>query len=318
MWDGMRYHTLAWELKQRFGERLGKLSLDGGFTCPNRDGTLGRGGCIFCSAGGSGDFSAPASLSPDEQIEYARAHIAARYQSSRYILYYQAYTGTYADADRLRSIYMPAALRPETAVLSIGTRPDCLPEDVLALLEELRAVKPVWIELGLQTSREETARFIRRGYTDDVFEKAVYELKRRGIEVIVHLIMGLPGETKNDMLNSVRYIAQLPVDGVKLQLLHVLKGTDLYDIWQRDSFHVLTMEEYADIIADALALLPPRVTIHRLTGDGPADLLAAPLWSRDKRRVLNTISRTLKSRDLQQGKYFQTESKYEYGFDDIK
>lgn len=307
MWDGMRYHTLAFELKKKYGEKFSKLSIDGGFTCPNRDGTLGYGGCIFCSAGGSGDLSAPASLTPDQQIEYAMARVAHKAKSHRYILYYQAYTGTYADIDRLRSIYLPAVRRPETAVLSIGTRPDCLPEEVLDLLEELRAIKPVWIELGLQTSWMKTARFIRRGYNNSVFEQAVRHLKERGIEVIVHLIMGLPGETKDVMLSSVKYIAQLPVDGVKLQLLHVLKGTDLYNLYRKKPFHILTLEEYADIIADSLAFLPPEMTIHRLTGDGPADLLAAPLWSRDKRRVLNTINHTLRSRDLWQGKYFITE-----------
>ena len=284
------FHTYA---KECFGRKLYKLSLNGGMTCPNRDGTCGDRGCIFCSAGGSGDFAAPPQLSVSQQIEYAKKQIAdkCRAKDIGYIAYFQAYTNTYAPVHQLRSLFYEAILHPDICVLSIGTRPDCLPEDVLALLEELNRIKPVWIELGLQTVKERSAELIRRGYPLEVFDQAMESLRIRGIETIVHVILGLPGETLEDMKETVRYVAASGAAGIKLQLLHVLKGTDLYEMYQKDPFPLPTLSEYLDILEECLRLLPEDMVVHRLTGDGPRKLLAAPEWSADKKRVLNAIRR---------------------------
>lgn len=301
-WDEKRYHSLDYELKHRFGEKVYRLSLNGGMTCPNRDGTLGTRGCTFCSAGGSGDFAAAPARSVTGQIEQAKLQVAAKTGCRRYIAYFQAYTNTYAPVDRLRELFTEALAHPDIAALSIATRCDCLPNDVLSLLESLNHRKPVWVELGLQTIHGQTHRQIRSGFTLSQYEEAVRALHSRGIDVITHLIFGLPGESREMMLASVSHVAALPVSGVKLQLLHLLKGTDLGSQYEAAPFPLISLEEYCDLIADALALLPPEIVIHRLTGDGPRALLLAPLWSTDKKRVLNTIQRRLRERDIWQGK----------------
>ena len=302
-WGDKRYYSLDYYLKQTFGEKVYRLSLNGGMTCPNRDGTLGDRGCIFCSAGGSGDFAASAGSITD-QIAQAKMRILAKTSCNKFIAYFQAFTNTYAPVSKLRQLFYEAIRQPEIVALSIATRCDCLSPEILDLLEELNQIKPVWVELGLQTIHEETLTFIRSGFTLQQYEKAVYALHERGISVITHLILGLPGETKDAMRASVSYVASLPVDGIKLQLLHVLKGTDLGTLYQKEPFPLFTLEEYCSFVAECISLLPPDMVVHRLTGDGPRNLLLAPLWSTDKKRVLNTIQKQLKEADLWQGKYF--------------
>ena len=299
-----RYRSLNDALRERFGEKLYKLTLHGGCTCPNRDGTLGTRGCIFCSEGGSGEFAASPLLSVREQIEDGKRRLAGKRPVRKYIAYFQAYTNTYAPIDHLRRIFTEAVSCPETAVLSIATRPDCLGPDVLSLLEELNRVKPVWVELGLQTIHEKTAAFIRRGYSLPVFDRAMKELDQRGIETVVHTILGLPGETDEMMLDTVRYVSHTKAAGIKLQLLHILKHTDLADYYERTGFHVLSRDEYVDLVIRCLEVCRPDLVIHRLTGDGPKDLLIAPEWSQAKRQVLNEIHKELKRRDTFQGRLY--------------
>lgn len=279
--------------KETFGEKLYKLSLNGGMTCPNRDGTLGDRGCIFCSAGGSGDFAPAATLPLEEQIAQAKARVAPKFRGSRYIAYFQAYTNTYAPVERLKQLFEPVIQRPDIAALSIATRPDCLTEDVLALLEALNQIKPVWVELGLQTIHPRTAAYLRRGYPLDCYDRAVRELNARGIHVITHVILGLPGEERAQMLETVDHVVQVGSGGIKLQLLHVLEGTDLAEDYRAGRFSVLTLEEYVELVAACVRRLPPEMVVHRMTGDGPKRLLLAPLWSGDKKRVLNALNRAL-------------------------
>ena len=303
----MRQKMLSEMLKERFGTKVYKLSMTSGCTCPNRDGRSGFGGCTFCSEGGSGEFAAPF-LSPEEQIRAARQRVDAKFPARipmserKYIAYFQAFTNTYArnpeELERLRRLYAQTLQRPEIAALSIGTRPDCLPPEILGMLRELRAVqpeKPVWVELGLQTVHEKTAERIRRGYPLPVFEKAVRDLKEIGIEVIVHVILGLPGESREEMIGTVRYLGKTEpaIDGIKLQQLQILRGTQMADEYQRDPFPVMTLEEYWALVRDCLQVLPEDIVIHRLTGDGPKSLLIAPLWSGDKKRVLNTMRKVV-------------------------
>ena len=299
-----RYRSLNDALQERFGEKIYKLSLNGGCTCPNRDGTLGSRGCIFCSAGGSGDFASSPALTVTEQIEGAKRRLAGKRPVQHYIAYFQAYTNTYAPIEHLRRIFTEAISHPDVVVLSIATRPDCLGPEVLDLLEELNRKKPVWVELGLQTIHEETAALIRRGYPLSVYDEAMRQLRRRGIETVVHAILGLPGETESMILDTVRYISDSGADGVKLQLLHILKGTDLASYYKETGFPVLTLEEYVDLVIHCLEVSRPDLVIHRLTGDGPKELLIAPLWSQAKRQVLNTIHRELKQRDTRQGRLY--------------
>lgn len=301
LWGEKRYHALDYMLRQTFGEKVYRLSLNGGMTCPNRDGTLDTRGCIFCSAGGSGDFAAAPVCSVTAQIEAAKQQVAAKSGCCKFIAYFQAYTNTYAPIERLRALFAEALNHPDIVVLSIATRCDCLPPEVLALLDELNRIKPVWVELGLQTIHTQTHLRIRSGFTFSQYEEAVCALHTHGIDVITHLILGLPDETQEMMLSSVIRVAALPVAGVKLQLLHILKGTDLGVQYERSPFPLLSLEEYCDLIVDAITLLPPEIVIHRLTGDGPRALLLAPLWSTNKKRVLNTIQRRLKERNLWQG-----------------
>lgn len=289
----MKYTTLNNYLKERFGEKVYKIALNGGFTCPNRDGKIGTRGCIFCSKGGSGDFAESPDLTITKQIENGKKRLEKKIKSGKYIAYFQAFTNTYAPVEKLRAIYTEAIIHPDIVALSIGTRPDCLGDDVLALLDELNKIKPIFVELGLQTINEDTARYIRRGYTLEVYDKAIADLHKIGINVVTHIILGLPGESKNDMLKSVEYSCKV-TDGIKLQLLHILKGTDLAKDYEQGKFEVLTLEQYTEIIKECVQIIPKNVVIHRLTGDGAKKDLIAPLWSADKKTVLNTINRALK------------------------
>ena len=345
----MNYLSFNDAMRARFGTKVYRLSLQSGCTCPNRDGKIGTGGCTFCSEGGSGDFAAPL-LPVSDQIAAARKRVDAKIppsiapQDRRYIAYFQSYTNTYGDVGRLRSIYSEALAHPQIVALDLGTRPDCLPPEMLQMLRDLRCryEKPIWIELGLQTIHERTAERIRRGYDLAVFEDAYRRLKEPllccpaasatdsatagpncdrmarpagpgcdrastagspwdrdilpGFEVIVHVILGLPGETREDMLETVRYLSQLTpaLDGIKLQLLHILKGTDLAREYKADPFPLFTPESYSDLVVDCLKLRPPETVVHRLTGDGPKRLLIEPQWSADKKRVLNTLMRKIR------------------------
>ena len=303
-WGEKPYHSLDYALRQQFGEKIYKLTLSTGCTCPNRDGTLGTGGCIFCSAGGSGEFAASPALPVARQIAQSKALLAGKRPVRRYIAYFQSYTNTYGPVERLEPIFVEAISHPEIAVLSIATRPDCLGEEILDLLERLNRRKPVWIELGLQTIHPQSADFIRRGYELPVFEQAVRGLRAANIPVIVHTILGLPGEDTEQMLAAVRYLNTQDIQGVKLQLLHILKGTGLADYYQSSPFPLPDMEEYFEIIGKCLCILRPDIVIHRLTGDGPKPLLIAPLWTGNKRRVLNRLQAYLKAHDIWQGKEF--------------
>ena len=288
----MTYTTLNSYLKDRFGCKVYKIALDGGFTCPNRDGTVGTDGCIFCSKGGSGDFAESREKSISEQIADGKKRVSKKIKDGKYIAYFQAFTNTYAPVDRLRELYTEAMSQPDIAALSIGTRPDCLGEDVLALLDEMNKRVPVFVELGLQTIHEDTARYIRRGYDLSVYDKAVADLHKIGVNVVTHLIIGLPGESKEDMLRSVEYVCKM-TDGIKLQLLHILRGTDLESEYTGGKIKELTLEEYTDIIKSCVKIIPKSVVVHRLTGYGAKKDLIAPMWSADKKNVLNTINRAL-------------------------
>ena len=294
-------------MKKRFGCKIYKLSLSGGMTCPTRDGTLGTRGCIFCSAKGSGDFAAEPCEDIAEQIKIAKALVAAKAKDAKYIAYFQDYTNTYAPVKRLRQLFTQAVKPDDIVALSIGTRPDCLPDDVIQLLSELNKQKPVFVELGLQTIHESTAEYIRRGYSLDVFDDAVRRLRAAGIEVVVHIIIGLPGETEEMIYDTVRYLADMRIDGIKLQLLHVLEGTDLADEYRQGKFNVLDMDKYIDILENCVRLLPPETVIHRLTGDGAKKDLIAPLWSADKKRVLNTVNTRFREDGVTQASRFTSD-----------
>lgn len=306
-WNGKPYYSFDYMLKERFGSKIYKAALDGGMTCPNRDGTLGNKGCIFCSAGGSGDFAGNRQDSITLQIDKQVQKLKEKRNASGFIAYFQAYTNTYAPVEYLRKIYTEAICHPDVVAVSIGTRPDCLPKDVLELLEELNCQKPVWVELGLQTIHEKTAAYIRRGYPLSCFEEAVKNLRQRNLEVIVHTILGLPHESTEDILETISYLNRMDIQGIKLQLLHVLKGTDLASDYLAGNFSVYTMEEYIDLVIQCLEHLSPDIVVHRLTGDGPRDLLLAPLWSSAKKTVLNTLHHECKVRDTYQGKQYKEE-----------
>ena len=299
----MDYISLNKYLRDTFGEKVYKIALDGGFTCPNRDGKIGYGGCIFCSGEGSGDFAENASLSITEQIERGKSRVEKKMPSGKrgkYIAYFQAFTNTYGPIDKLRRLFTEAINHPDVVAISIGTRPDCLGldstnSDILTLLSELNHIKPVWIELGLQTTKEDSVKYIRRGYPTIVYDNAVVALRERNINVITHVILGLPGETKEDMIRTVKHVAEVHSDGIKLQLLHVLKGTDLAKDYEMGNFQTLTLDEYVDIVVSCLKVLPPEMVIHRITGDGNKNSLIAPLWSGDKKRVLNTLNAAIRN-----------------------
>lgn len=275
-------------------------------TCPNRDGTLGTGGCIFCSAGGSGDFAGDRRESITQQIEHGIQGLT-KFHADGYIAYFQAYTNTYAPVSYLRRVYEEAVSHPLVEAVSIATRPDCLSDETVSLLAEFNQRKPVWVELGLQTMHERTAEYIRRGYPLACFEDAVSRLRDHGLDVIVHTILGLPGESREDMIQTIHYLNQKDIQGVKLQLLHILEGTDLADDYRSGVFRAMTQEEYVDTVADCVANLSDTIVIHRLTGDGPKDILIAPLWSTRKMQVLNQIHHKLKEQDIWQGKALETD-----------
>lgn len=295
----MYYHSLNEELRRRFGSKVYKLALSAGCTCPNRDGAIGTGGCTFCT--GSGEFAA-SSLAPiPEQLEQARLILGKKGRGARYIAYFQENTNTYGDPARLEPLFRAAMLPDDVVALSIATRPDCLGPDILAMLERLQRIKPVWVELGLQTIHEQTAQRIRRGYPLPVFDEAVRRLRAIGIEVIVHLILGLPGETAQDMEASARYVGQCGVQGVKLHLLHILQGTAMAEDYLAGRVPLPEPDAYITLLERCLAVLPPEIVIHRLTGDGAKRDLLAPLWSADKKRVLNEINRRFTADQLTQG-----------------
>lgn len=303
-WGEKRYHSMDYDLKQLYGEKVYKITLNGGMTCPNRDGKIGHGGCIFCSTAGSGDFAGPATCSITKQLAMGKENLTKKRPVHSYIAYFQAFTNTYAPVEYLRRIYMEAIQDPDVQILSIATRPDCLPDDVLQLLEEINQIKPVWVELGLQTIHPQTATYIRRGYPLEVFEEAVNNLRKRNISVITHTILGLPGENEDMMLETIDYLNKMDIQGIKLQLLHILKGTDLALDYEKQPFWSPNMEEYISLLGTCIARLRPDITIHRLTGDGPKELLIAPSWTSQKRTVLNTLHRYLKEQDIWQGKEY--------------
>lgn len=300
-------YTLNKYYKERFGTKVYKLSLNGGMTCPNRDGTLDTRGCIFCSAGGSGDFAASRFLSVLEQLKEAKSRVSNKIKSGKYIAYFQSFTNTYAPVEYLRKIFTEAIQSEDIVGLSIATRPDCLSDETISLLSELNRFKPIFVELGLQTIHEDTAIFIRRGYELNCFKDAVIRLAKVNINIVVHLILGLPNESFSDIIASVRYLNDLPVNGVKLQLLHILKHTDLADYYadKNNHFETLTLEEYTVLLADCIEHLRPDIVIHRMTGDGKKSELLAPLWSADKKRVLNYINRYFEENNIIQGRKYE-------------
>ena len=335
----IRYSSLNQYCTDSFGEKVYRLSLNGGMTCPNRDGSLSHGGCIFCSEGGSGDFATNYTTSISEQIETAKERILGKANCRKFITYFQAYTNTYGPISHLRRIFTEAIHHPDVVALSIGTRCDCLPDEVLELLEELNHIKPVWVELGLQTIHDSTHARLNTHTIVEQYDKAFLDLSSRGISVITHVILGLPEENKEMMLETLQHISKQvsyqlahnnhytkkgihtthnisnmidsfpPHFGVKLQLLHVLKDTSLASLYEKEPFPLFELEEYCDFIVDCLEILPPEMVIHRLTGDGPRKLLLAPLWSTDKKRVLNTIQKRLVERNTWQGKFFRSEER---------
>ena len=293
------YYSLNEYLKEQYGHKIYKLALNGGMTCPNRDGLIDFRGCIFCSAGGSGDFATGLC-----DFDKAKELIKDKYSGNDFIAYFQSFTNTYAPVSYLEQLYMPIIKRDDVRILSIATRPDCLSDECIELLDKLNKIKPVWIELGLQTIHERTARYIRRGYSLDVFENAVSRLNKIGIRPIVHMIIGLPGESRYEILQTAAYLSHMSISGIKLQLLHVLKNTDLATDYNNGCFKVLELDEYISIVADILQILPADMVIHRITGDGPKNLLIAPLWSANKKNVLNSLNRYLRDNNIIQGSKF--------------
>lgn len=293
----MEYLSFNKYLKDKFGQKVYKISLDGGFTCPNRDGKTGTRGCIFCSKGGSGDFAENREMSITEQIESGKKKVEKKIKSGKYIAYFQAFTNTYASVETLRQKYEEAINHPDIVALSIATRPDCLGDNVLSLLNEMNKIKPVFVELGLQTIHQKSAKYIRRGYDLSVYDKAVRDLKKIGVNVVVHVILGLPNESENDMLETVKYVCESGANGIKLQLLHVIDGTDLAKDYEKGLFKTFEFDEYVNLIVKYVKIIPKDIVIHRLTGDGAKKDLIAPLWSADKKRVLNAINKALREAD---------------------
>lgn len=303
-WNGKRYHSLNYFLREKFGEKVFKISLDAGFSCPNRDGTISKGGCVFCSERGSGDFAGDRCFSITKQFEDIKAMMNKKWKDGKYIAYFQAYTNTYAPIDVLKAKYEEAVTQDDVVGLAIATRPDCLKDEVLNLLEEYSKKVYTWVELGLQTSKDDTAKLINRGYKLEVFEEAVKKLRERNIDVVVHVIFGLPGESREDMLNTIGYLAKMDVQGIKLHLLHLMKNTPLEILYNKGMLKLLEMEEYLELITTAITMLPEEIVVHRLTGDAPRELLIGPIWSLRKWEVLNAIDKKLQDEDLYQGKNF--------------
>ena len=296
------YNSLSDHLKEKLGAKTVKLSVHAGFSCPNRDGKISRGGCIFCSGSGSGDFAPPADMPIDKQLELSRQRISAKWPDAKYIAYFQAFTNTYAPVDVLEKKYNEALSCPWISGIAIATRPDCMGDGVADLLKDISEKTYLWVEFGLQTSREDTAELINRGYKNEVYLDAMEKMKKRGIETVTHIILGLPGETREDMRNSVTFAAEAHTDGIKLQLLHVIRGTRLHEMYMENPFHIMTRDEYTDTVIDMIEHLPPEIVIHRLTGDGNRNELVLPNWSMDKRGVLNEIHRKMKLYESYQGK----------------
>ena len=292
------FYSVNEYLKGTYGVKMYKLALNGGMNCPNRDGLIDTRGCIFCSAGGSGDFACT-------NVDDAKKLISNKYTGNNFIAYFQSYTNTYADVSYLRNLFMPVINNPDVKILSIATRHDCLDDSVITLLDELNKIKPVWIELGLQTIHKKTSDYIRRGYELGIFTDAVKRLNNSDIKVIVHMILGLPGESDEMMLDTARFIANSGAWGIKLQLLHVLKGTDLADDYNNHLFETMTMDNYIRLIGRIIELLPPDMVIHRLTGDGPKKILIAPLWSADKKRVHNSLMQYFTNNNIIQGRNYE-------------
>ena len=299
-----RYFSLNSYLRREYGEKLYKIALDGGFSCPNRDGSIGYGGCIFCSGAGSGDFAQRAGDDIPAAIEKAKARVSHKNPGGKYIAYFQSFTSTHGPVEKMRRLFYQAIEHEDVAILSIATRPDCLGPEVMALLTELRAIKPVWVELGLQTIHPHTARYIRRGYELEVYDEAVKKLKAAGIYVIAHMIIGLPGESPEMIFDTAAYIGRSGAEGIKLQLLHVLENTDLAAEFRAGKFQALSLEEYLPLLAGCIERLPPHICVHRLTGDGAKKELLAPLWSGDKKRVLNTMNKYFEQEDVLQGRLY--------------
>lgn len=296
------YYSLTEYYQSLFGEKVYKIALDANLTCPNRDGTLDTRGCIFCSSGGSGDFTFASSLSIYDQIEKGKYFISKKAKGSKYIAYFQAFTNTYGNINYLKKIYYEALNHPDIVGIAIATRPDCLNDSILSLIGEINHVKKVWIELGLQTIHEKTAKWMRRGYDLKCFDHAVEHLNAYNIDIVIHLILGLPNESKSDLLKTINYITSKPIQGIKLQLLHVLEGTDLATLYKQKQLETLTLEQYADLVVTCIEHIPPHIVIHRITGDGPKHLLLAPTWSSNKKVALNTIHKLFRDKNTYQGK----------------
>jgi uncharacterized protein len=305
-WSGKRYYSLNYFLREKFGEKVFKISLDAGFSCPNRDGTISSGGCVFCSARGSGDFAGDRNYSISRQFEDIKSMMSKKWKGGKYIAYFQAYTNTYGSIDALRRVYEEALAQEGVVALAIATRPDCLGEDVVKLLEEMNRRVYTWIELGLQTVKESTAKLINRGYSNNTFEEAVTSLRSHGIDVVVHSIFGLPGETHEDMMETIDYIAHKDVQGIKIHLLHLMKDTPMVKLYEMGRMQFLEEEEYVNLVCRAITKLPESMVIHRITGDAPRELLIGPLWSLKKWEILNAIDSKLLQMDYYQALYFST------------
>ena len=306
-WNGKRYHSLNYFLRDKFGEKVFKISLDGGFSCPNRNGKISSGGCLFCSESGSGDYAGARELSITNQFNDIKEMMAHKWKSGKYIAYFQAYTNTYAPIEELRRKYEEALNQENVVAIAIATRPDCLGDDVLDLLEEINNKAYLWVELGLQTSNDEIAKKINRGYKLEVFEEAMKKLKERNVDVVVHDIIGLPGESKEDMIKTIDYIAHSGAKGVKFHLLHLMKQTPMEKVYEKGELEFLSQEDYIELITRGITMIPKEMVVHRLTGDAPRELLIGPMWSLNKWEVLNSIDKALKDNDLWQGKNFMQE-----------
>lgn len=300
-WSGKRYRSLNHHLREKFGEKVMKISLDGGFTCPNRDGSISSKGCIFCSERGSGDFAGERLLSIEDQFCQIQDVMNKKWKSGKYIAYFQAFTNTYDTVENLRRKYDEAVAQSGVVGLAIATRPDCLDEENVRLIAEYATRFYVWVELGLQTASDETAKVINRGYDRRVYEDALRLLKRYGIETVTHVIFGLPGETSEDMLDTVRYVTEQGSDGLKFHLLYLVENTPMVKLYEEGKLTFLTKEEYIELIVNAVGLLDEKTVVHRFTGDSPRKLLIGPKWSLNKWEILNEIDRTLSLHNISQG-----------------
>lgn len=306
-WADKRYNSLNYFLREKFGEKVFKISLDGGFTCPNRDGKVSRGGCIFCSARGSGDYAGERLLSIGEQFDNVKLIMNKKWKGEKYIAYFQAYTNTYAPVKELREKYEEAINKEGVVALAIATRPDCLGDDVLDLLEEMNSKIYTWVDLGLQTIHPETAELINRGHDLKVFDEAMERLKSRGIDTVVHTIFGLPGETKDQMLDTVKHISNSGAKGIKIHLLHLMQNTAMVKLYEEGKLEFLSQNDYVDLVCKSICMLPQEMVIHRMTGDAPRATLIGPMWSLKKWEVLNDIDKTMENNGYYQGLYYDEE-----------